>query len=107
MQANWSLILNVLLLVGVIVAIGRLMKARKRKLKWQSDINPFSEQWRKTLLMRYRVITMTLLQYVRSTRNTLCREGKPFNFKKPVVHSSPRLMPHHEESDLEFSRRSK
>ncbi|BCA94246.1 cell division protein ZipA [Legionella antarctica] len=30
MQANWSLILNVLLLVGVIVAIGRIMKARKQ-----------------------------------------------------------------------------
>jgi len=30
MQANWSLILNVLLLIGVIVAIGRLMKARRQ-----------------------------------------------------------------------------
>ncbi|WP_058533137.1 cell division protein ZipA C-terminal FtsZ-binding domain-containing protein [Legionella saoudiensis] len=33
MQANWSLILNVLLLIGVIVAIGRLMKARRQGLK--------------------------------------------------------------------------
>jgi cell division protein ZipA len=32
MQANWSLILNVLLLMGVIVAMGRLMKARKQSL---------------------------------------------------------------------------
>jgi cell division protein ZipA len=32
MQANWSLILNVLLLIGVIVAIARLMKARKKSL---------------------------------------------------------------------------
>lgn len=32
MQANWSLILNVLLLIGVIVAIGRLMKARNQSL---------------------------------------------------------------------------
>lgn len=32
MQANWSLILNVLLLIGVIVAIWRLMKARKQSL---------------------------------------------------------------------------
>lgn len=32
MQANWSLILNVLLLVGVVVAIGRLMKARRQSL---------------------------------------------------------------------------
>lgn len=30
MQANWSLILNVLLLVGVVVAIGRMMKERRR-----------------------------------------------------------------------------
>lgn len=36
MQANWSLILNVLLLVGVIVAIGRLMKARRRNLNLES-----------------------------------------------------------------------
>ncbi|KTD33181.1 cell division protein ZipA [Legionella nautarum] len=33
MQANWSLILNVLLLIGVVIAIGRLMKARRRSLK--------------------------------------------------------------------------
>ncbi|WP_199739210.1 cell division protein ZipA C-terminal FtsZ-binding domain-containing protein [Legionella qingyii] len=32
MQENWSLILNVLLLIGVIVAIGRLMKARRQSL---------------------------------------------------------------------------
>ncbi|MFI4962725.1 MAG: cell division protein ZipA C-terminal FtsZ-binding domain-containing protein [Legionellales bacterium] len=29
MQSNWSLILNVLMLIGVLVAIGRLMKARR------------------------------------------------------------------------------
>ncbi|MFT4058976.1 MAG: cell division protein ZipA C-terminal FtsZ-binding domain-containing protein [Legionella sp.] len=33
MQANWSLILNVLLLVGVVVAIGRLMNVRRQSLK--------------------------------------------------------------------------
>ncbi|MFA5960214.1 MAG: cell division protein ZipA C-terminal FtsZ-binding domain-containing protein [Tatlockia sp.] len=32
MQANWSLILNVLLLIGVVVAIARLMKARRHSL---------------------------------------------------------------------------
>ncbi|MDI1352116.1 MAG: cell division protein ZipA C-terminal FtsZ-binding domain-containing protein [bacterium] len=32
MQANWSLILNVLLLIGVIAAIGRLMKLRKQTI---------------------------------------------------------------------------
>lgn len=32
MQANWSLILNVLLLIGVVIAIGRVMKARRRSL---------------------------------------------------------------------------
>ncbi|KTD22197.1 cell division protein ZipA [Legionella lansingensis] len=38
MQANWSLILNVLLLIGVIIAIGRLMRARRQSL------NPISYQ---------------------------------------------------------------
>ncbi|ASQ44936.1 cell division protein ZipA C-terminal FtsZ-binding domain-containing protein [Legionella clemsonensis] len=38
MQANWSLILNVLLLIGVVIAIGRLMKARRQSL------NPISYQ---------------------------------------------------------------
>ncbi len=43
MQANWSLILNVLLLIGVIVAIGRLMKARRQSLN--SDLyQPSTEQ---------------------------------------------------------------
>lgn len=32
MQANWSLILNVLLLIGVVIAIGRLMRARRQSL---------------------------------------------------------------------------
>lgn len=42
MQANWSLILNVLLLVGVIVTIGRLMKARRQSLssaRYQPTLN--------------------------------------------------------------------
>ena len=30
MQANWSLVLNVLLLVGVVIAIGRMMKERRK-----------------------------------------------------------------------------
>lgn len=30
MQANWSLILNVLLLIGVVISIGRLMKTRRQ-----------------------------------------------------------------------------
>lgn len=32
MQANWSLVLNVLLLIGVFIAIGRMMKARRKNL---------------------------------------------------------------------------
>ena len=32
MQANWSLVLNVLLLIGVVIAIGRMMKARRQNL---------------------------------------------------------------------------
>lgn len=43
MQANWSLILNVLLLIVVVVAIGRLMKARRQSLKttsYQPSLGP-------------------------------------------------------------------
>lgn len=32
MQANWNLILNVLLLIGVVITIGRVMKVRRRNL---------------------------------------------------------------------------
>ena len=32
MQSNWSLVLNVLLLIGVFVALGRMMKARRQNL---------------------------------------------------------------------------
>jgi cell division protein ZipA len=36
MQANWSLILNILLLIGVIFAIGRVLKQRKQSLHSKS-----------------------------------------------------------------------
>ena len=32
MQANWSLVLNVLLLIGVVITIGRMMKSRRQNL---------------------------------------------------------------------------
>ena len=41
MPANWSLILNVLVLIGVVVAIGRIMKARRESLS--------SERYKPTL----------------------------------------------------------
>lgn len=34
MQANWSLILNILLLIGVVFAIARMMRARRQHSKW-------------------------------------------------------------------------
>lgn len=40
MQANWSLILNVLLLIGVIVAIGRLMKSRRQNFNQSTQQAP-------------------------------------------------------------------
>ena len=41
MQINWSLVLNVLLLIGVFVAIGRMMKARRQNInavKYQPSV---------------------------------------------------------------------
>jgi cell division protein ZipA len=35
MEANWGLILNILLLIGVIMAMGRIMKARRKSLNPQ------------------------------------------------------------------------
>ena len=46
MQANWSLVLNVLLLIGVIIAISRMMKARRQNLNianYQPSIGPSEE----------------------------------------------------------------
>lgn len=51
MQANWSIILNVLLLIGVVIAIGRLMKVRRRNLApvnyqpslGQAEARPFDD----------------------------------------------------------------
>lgn len=40
MRGNWSLIFNVLLLVGVIVAIGRLMNARRQSLSAERYSQP-------------------------------------------------------------------
>ena len=46
MQANWSLILNVILLVGVVVAISRVMKAKRQQVSqntYQPSANTASE----------------------------------------------------------------
>ena len=43
MQANWSLVLNVLLLIGVFIAIGRMMKTRRQIMhsgNYQPSIGP-------------------------------------------------------------------
>ncbi len=37
MQANWSLILNILMLVGVFIAIGRVMKSRRQRYQPEQD----------------------------------------------------------------------
>ena len=47
MQANWSLVLNVLLLVGVVIAIGRVMKER-RKNRQTAPVPPFVGHVEKT-----------------------------------------------------------
>lgn len=47
MQANWSLVLNVLLLIGVVVAIGRVMKER-RKNSQIAPVPPFVGHVEKT-----------------------------------------------------------
>lgn len=37
MQANWSLVLNVLFLVGVVIAIARMLKVRRKSMRKRQD----------------------------------------------------------------------
>jgi len=101
MQANWSLILNVLLLIVVIVAIGRIMKARRQSLsperfqpplgateKSPYDKQPFNDD----------IIAVRKIKTEPSLDSRPKVEKERQLFKKPERKSSqPRLMPYEEE----------
>ncbi|MDR3441642.1 MAG: cell division protein ZipA C-terminal FtsZ-binding domain-containing protein [Legionella sp.] len=98
MQANWSLILNVLLLVGVIVAIGRLMKARRQSLsseRYHPSLDVTTTNTGDTPTYNDDIIA------VRKIKTEPFSDNETTSFKKPAVTSSqPRLMPQEEEPEV-------
>ncbi|HHT0593005.1 TPA: cell division protein ZipA C-terminal FtsZ-binding domain-containing protein [Legionella anisa] len=102
MQANWSLILNVLLLIGVIVAIGRLMKARRQSLS-PERYQPGSEKNEKgsdnTQNYNDDIIAVRKINAA-AMENEIEVDEDLQVFKKPNTKpSKPRLMPQDDEED--------
>lgn len=105
MQANWSLILNVLLLIVVIVAIGRLMKARKQSLsseRYQPNLGVpekkvFDGQNYSDDIIAVRKVNVTSTNEVEEDEDLQL-------FKKPTVKKSspPRLMPEDDENEAKL-----
>lgn len=98
MQANWSLILNVLLLIGVIVAISRLMRARKLSLNpegYQPSLDQAEKKVVETPSFNDDIIAVRKVN--REDLNDLEMEPTPSLLKKSSLKSSqPRLMPQEE-----------
>jgi cell division protein ZipA len=98
MQANWSLILNVLLLMGVIVAIGYLMKARRQSLGSERYSFNLEAAEKKSLYDGSSYADDIIA--VRKV-NTELFSGESFALQKPDEgQSQPRLLPDQEESVL-------
>ncbi|KTD79208.1 cell division protein ZipA C-terminal FtsZ-binding domain-containing protein [Legionella waltersii] len=100
MQANWSIILNVLLLIGVLVAIGRLMKTRKQSLnhdRYQplngsSESNLFDSQGYNDDIIAVRKVSRDL-----SLDFEVEEEQEPLLSNKPQVkQAQPQLIPQEE-----------
>lgn len=105
MQANWSLILNVLLLIGVIVAIGRLMKARKQSLspdRYQPSLgkaenSPYDAQpFNDDIIAVRKVNAEASMDFDADSQSAPV--SKPQLSKKPILKTShhPQLMPREE-----------
>lgn len=100
MQANWSLILNVLLLIGVIVAIARLMKARKQSLspeKYQPSLGQTEKSSNEAPLYNDDIIAVRKVSRESSLDMQIDDEPEPQILKKPVSKSAqPQLIPNDE-----------
>lgn len=109
MQANWSLILNVLLLIGVIVAIGRLMKARRQSLTPESPQlgTGAAEQNSSERSYNDEIIAVRKINSVPILNNQMENEEEQHLFKNSNLKSSPppRLMPLEDEIELRIEPR--
>jgi cell division protein ZipA len=102
MQANWSLILNVLLLIGVIVAIGRLMKARKQSLnpeQYKPSLGPVvnspydAQPYNDDIIAVRKVNKEAGLDFAKD------EEPEPQLISKPAARASqPQLLPQEEDN---------
>ena len=90
MQANWSLVLNVLLLIGVIVVIARTMKSKKQQSYatayqspsiGQSDKSPSDE------IIAVRKVNLA----VSDEADTVSLTTKPSPSAQPVIHSEKEM----------------
>ncbi len=101
MQANWSLILNVLLLIGVIVAIGRLMKARKQSLApepYKPSLGPVANSPYDAQPYNDDIIAVRKVNRESSFDFADEDESEPQLTTKPAVRTSqPQLVPQAEE----------
>lgn len=100
MQANWSIILNVLLLIGVLVAIGRLMKTRKQSLSYDiyqplngsTDPNPLNSQSFNDDIIAVRKVNRALSLNLEAEE-----EAEPVLTKRPQAKAAqPQLIPQEE-----------
>lgn len=104
MQANWSLILNVLLLVGVIAAIGRLMKARRQSLnpeRYQPSLGSAEKESHGTQSFNDDIIAVRKVNRENSLHSDsgVESESEPVMqlFTKPTtVSQQPKLLPEDE-----------
>lgn len=106
MQANWSLILNVLLLIGVIVAIGRLMKARRQSInpdRFQPNQGMTGKSFYESQSHSDDIIAVRKINEVSSLDNEAEVEDDLQLFKKSAVKpSQPRLIPKDDEHEGEL-----
>ncbi|KTD05958.1 cell division protein [Legionella gratiana] len=106
MQANWSLILNVLLLISVIVAIWRLMKARKQSLspeRYQPNLGISEKNAAGAHNYSDDIIAVRKVNVTSGLENEVEKNEESQLFKKPAEKvSSPRLLPEDDENEVKL-----
>jgi cell division protein ZipA len=100
MPANWSLILNILLLVGVVIAIGRLMKARRESLSFdryqpqaaKADNSPYDRQPLHDDIIAVRKVNANEVLLSAQPQPEYHSKPEPVYSKAPVKKVAPQLV---------------
>ena len=106
MPANWSLILNILLLIGVVIAIGRLMKARKESLNFdryqpkaaKAENSPYDRQPLHDDIIAVRKVNAE--ETILSAQPQQEYKPEPKYNKAPVKKAMPQLIPQEESASV-------